>query len=90
MATNGSFLMHGLIYLQCFRKNKDFDPIQFEHSMILHVNCIIEIEKFFPYIFRKYWFYQEAHAFRSNVKVLPCYMYYLELIFAFTLSSKME
>ena len=27
MATLGAYSMHGLIYLQCFRKNKDFDPI---------------------------------------------------------------
>ena len=35
------------IFLQCFRKNKDFDPISFDYSMLL--NSKIEKEHFFRY-----------------------------------------
>ena len=47
MATIDTFLMHGHNYVQFFKKNKDFDHILFEHSMLL--NCKIEKE----HIFRK-------------------------------------
>ena len=36
-----------LYFLECFRKNKDFDPILSEYSMLL--NSKIEKEHFFRY-----------------------------------------
>ena len=46
MATIGTFNAWTNIFLRCFRKNKDFDPILFEYSMLL--NSKIEKENSFP------------------------------------------
>ena len=56
MATIGTFNAWTNIFLQCLRKNKDFDTILFEYLMLLN----IQKEYFFD-ILRKYInkFYQD-------------------------------
>ena len=69
MATIGTFLMHGLNYLQFFKKNKDFDHLLFEHSMLL--NCKIEKEHFPPI------YSGNIDFIKINVHVILSYLYKL-------------
>ena len=56
-----------LYFLECFRKNKDFDPILSEYSMLL--NSKIEKEHFFPI------YSGNINKFYQDKKLLSIHMY---------------